>query len=204
MPEPTDLIHDRLDAAIGAPPPAPLDTEALLGRARRAQARRRLALGAGTATAAVVVGGVAWAATPGGSSDGVDRVPVAGSPSASSAPESPQSPPERERTPKSDGRWAGVPRDDLVAFAGDGTLEPVGRTRLVEQRTGVDLGSFAPAAGTAVAEVVADDGSRWYLVARRSSDPRYIAVPAAKGGADLDAFLDLARARYAEGGGGLL
>jgi hypothetical protein len=37
-----------------------------------------------------------------------------------------------------------------------------------------------------------------------SGAAQYIAVSAADGGATLDDFLDLARSRYAEGGGGLL
>ena len=45
------------------------------------------------------------------------------------------------------------------------------------------------------------------MLARRPSDgspPQYIAVTATDGGATLDDFLDYARERYAEGGGGLL
>jgi hypothetical protein len=50
------------------------------------------------------------------------------------------------------------------------------------------------------------EGVRYYVLARTMGEgaPQYVAVKAADGGAALDDFLDLARHRYASGGGGLL
>lgn len=109
-----------------------------------------------------------------------------------------------EKEPAHD--WPGVPRDDLVRWTTDGsTLEPVGDVELVEVRTPIDLGaSFAAAEETAVAEVLLD-GVRWYVVARRTgTEPVYIAVFGDEGGQTLEEFVELARTKYAEGGGGLL
>ena len=107
----------------------------------------------------------------------------------------------------------GVPRDDLVVFvprsisSARGLAPASDDVVVVDQRFGVDLGaSFAAPRDTGVAEVQ-EGGTTWYVVARRPGD--YIAVRAAGarreyGVDDLDAFIDFARARYAEGGGGLL
>jgi len=109
--------------------------------------------------------------------------------------------------PESD-RWAGIPGLELVRFAGPGgdRLEPVGGVRLVRQVARPDLGPAwaGPEARSAAAEVV-KDGERYYVLARAmDGKPQYIAVTEADGGPTLEAFLDLARDRYAEGGGGLL
>lgn len=293
MPDTTDRIAEHLDAAIGAPPPSTVDVDQLLARGRRAQARRRLALGVGTAAATVAVAGGAWALAPGGSSEGSDSLPAAGSPSPSAdAPADGGADAESEPWAGSEGarwspaaglevrpgwtleqkvpdvagpgtmaaevsrgdrlqwfiwvkgttyasqhapepgyasfaewidvnapiaaddhtdgpgnpdtemEWPGVPRDDLVAFTADGRLAPVGGATILAQEAPIDLGaSFAPPGQSAVAEVEVD-GERWYVVARRPGD--FIAVRAAKGGATLAEFIEFARGRYAEGGGGLL
>jgi hypothetical protein len=105
--------------------------------------------------------------------------------------------------------WPGVVDLDLVAFTGDTEeLAPSAGVTILEQRAHVSVGdSFAgPADQTAAAEVRDADGKAYYVLARRfdGKQAQYIAVAQADGGADLDAFLDLARTRYAEGGGGLL
>ena len=105
--------------------------------------------------------------------------------------------------------WPGVERVDLVRFAG-GTerLEAIGGTRILRQRAHVSVGSsFAgPADHTAAAKVVAADGRRFYVLARSfdGKPGQYIAVPESVGGPTLGAFLDVARTKYATGGGGLL
>jgi hypothetical protein len=105
--------------------------------------------------------------------------------------------------------WPGVERADLVRFVG-GTerLEARGATRILRQRAHVSVGSsFAgPTDHTAAAEVVDADGKRFYVLARSMDGKagQYIAVPRSVGGTSLEAFLDVARARYADGGGGLL
>ena len=104
--------------------------------------------------------------------------------------------------------WPGQTDVDLVRFAqGSERLVPVDGVTMIEQRAHPDVGaSFATGTDqSAVAEVSAD-GGRWYVLARRPAGeaPQYIAVRAADGGVTLDDFLDLARERYAEGGGGLL
>ena len=101
----------------------------------------------------------------------------------------------------------GRPEDALVLFAADHgeLLVPFNGVVVLDHREGVDLGpSFATEEDdTAAAEVRAPDGTVSYVLARRTAgEPaQYIAVPKAKGGADLDAFLDFARQRYAEGSG---
>jgi hypothetical protein len=105
--------------------------------------------------------------------------------------------------------WPGVADLDLVAFVGDTEeLAASDGVTILEQRAHVRVGdSFAgPGDQTAAAEVRAADGTGYYVLARRfdGKPGQYIAVPVEQGGRDLDAFLELARTRYAEGGGGLL
>lgn len=114
-------------------------------------------------------------------------------------------PPRREAQ---DG-WPGIPDLELVRFvAGTERLEPVAGVTILGQRAHVSVwGSFAdPEDQTAAAKVETSDGERYYVLARRieGSAPQYIAVTEADGGPTLDSFLDLARERYAENGGGLL
>ncbi len=113
--------------------------------------------------------------------------------------------------PESVGRpvLPGIAHLDLVEFVGDTEqLRPVKGATILEQRAHVSVGdSFAgPDDHTAVAEVEAADGQRYYVIARSfdGKPGQYIAVPKAKGGATIDDFLQMARKRYAEGGGGLL
>lgn len=102
--------------------------------------------------------------------------------------------------------WPGVPRSDLVRWSADATtLEALPGVELLEVRAPIDLGaSFAPPDASAVA-AVSVAGVRWYVAARHvDSVGDYVAVPGEEGGPSLDAFVTLARERYAEGGGGLL
>lgn len=109
--------------------------------------------------------------------------------------------------------WPGVPRDDLVRWAPEqvsltsGLLPAGDDVTIVAERHPIDLGaSFAPPFDTSVAKVT-EGSATWYVVARRPD--QYIAVSADEARtkydvADLDEFVDFARDRYAEGGGGLL
>uniref|UniRef100_UPI0025E0E1B4 hypothetical protein n=1 Tax=Nocardioides sp. TaxID=35761 RepID=UPI0025E0E1B4 len=107
------------------------------------------------------------------------------------------------------GGWPGMTDLQLVRFTqGTERLEPLDAVTLLRQRAHPDLpASWAqPDDRSAVAEVVFED-TRYYVLARSTpgdATPQYVAVKAARGGATLDDFLDLARERYAEGGGGLL
>ena len=113
-----------------------------------------------------------------------------------------------DRAATSAGRWPGVPNDNLVRFGAGERLRPLTGVRILEQRPHVSVGaSFAgPGDRTAAALVEAADGTRSYVLARGPGGgaAQYIAVAAADGGSTLDDFLTLARARYAERGGGLL
>ena len=102
--------------------------------------------------------------------------------------------------------WPGIPDLDLVRFAGTGeVLEPVDGVTILEQRPSPAVGDAFASDRSAVALVRDGDGARFYVLARSvdGTAPQFIAVKAADGGPTLDAFLDLARERYA-GGEGLL
>jgi hypothetical protein len=105
--------------------------------------------------------------------------------------------------------WPGIPDLDVVRFVGAGeTLEPINGATILQQRPSPEVGdAFATADDrSAVARVRAADGTTYYVLARGldGTPPEYIAVTEADGGPTLDAFLDLARERYAADGGGLL
>ena len=107
------------------------------------------------------------------------------------------------------GDWPGIPDLDVVRFVGTGEeLEPTNGATILQQRPSPEVGdAFATAADrSAVARVRAADGAVYYVLARETggSEPQYIAVKAKDGGPTLDAFLGLARERYAKDGGGLL
>jgi hypothetical protein len=122
-----------------------------------------------------------------------------------------QAPGERSRghSPTPAGGWPGMTNLQLVRFAGDGErLTPLDAVTLLAQRPHPALpGSWALAGDRSAAAEVSFEGRRYYVLARWSAGdvaPQYLAVRADRGGATLDDFLDLARHRYAEGGGGLL
>jgi hypothetical protein len=101
--------------------------------------------------------------------------------------------------------WPGIPAD-MVAFVGTTEeLSPGDGVTILEQRAHVRLGdTFAgPDDRTAAALVRTGGGDMYYVVARivDGEEQQDIAVPRSKGGADLDAFLDFARERYASGVG---
>lgn len=105
--------------------------------------------------------------------------------------------------------WPGIPDLDLVTFAGSsGSLAPTTGVTILRQQTPVSVGeAFAgPGDETAAAKVETAEGERYYVLARRAAGgpAQYIAVAEADGGPTLESFLDLARSRYAEKGGGLL
>ena len=106
------------------------------------------------------------------------------------------------------GDWPGIPDLDLVRFLGSTErLAPVAGASILRQQADVSVGdSFAgPDDQTAAAKVEAADGKRYYVLARRvGGAPQFIAVTEADGGRTLGSFLDLARTRYADNGGGLL
>ncbi len=95
---------------------------------------------------------------------------------------------------------------DMVAFVGaTEELSPGDGVTILEQRAHVSVGdSFASRDDrTAAALVRTGGGDDYYVLARvvDGQEQQDIAVPVAKGGADLDAFLDFARERYASGAG---
>jgi hypothetical protein len=104
--------------------------------------------------------------------------------------------------------WPGIPNLDLVRFGAGEVLEPVDGVTILQQRPSPRIGDAFATAGdrSAVAHVETADGERYYVLARSvdGTEPQYIAVKAADGGPTLDAFLALARERYAKDGGGLL
>lgn len=105
--------------------------------------------------------------------------------------------------------WPGIPGLDLVRFVGTtDQLEPVVGVTILSQQASVSVGeSFSgPGDQTAAAKVETTDGERYYVIARRvpGGAPQYIAVTEAEGGPTLTSFLELARTRYADNGGGLL
>lgn len=105
--------------------------------------------------------------------------------------------------------WPGVADLDLVSFIGNTEeLRAAHGVTILEQRAHVSVGdSFAgPGDHTAAALVEAANGQRYHVLARSfdGKPGQYIAVKASDRVPTLDAFLDLARDRYAEGGGGLL
>ena len=112
------------------------------------------------------------------------------------------------------GQPLGVERDDLVQFTPPelsapepGTFIPLHDTEIIEQRPGVDVGgSFAAPGDVTGVAMVASEGSRSFVLARMTEggSAQYIAVSATRVMDTLDEFIDFARERYAEGGGGLL
>jgi hypothetical protein len=106
------------------------------------------------------------------------------------------------------GDWPGMVDMQLVRFDGvTERLQPLDAVTMVQQRPHPAVGdSFAGASDRSAVAEVTFEGTRYYVLARRTAgaSAQYIAVTAADGGPTLDAFLDFARQRYAEGGGGLL
>lgn len=105
--------------------------------------------------------------------------------------------------------WPGISDLDLVRFVGAGeVLAPTDGVTILEQRASPTVGDAFATAGdqSAVALVRDRDGTKYYVLARSTGGTaaQYIAVRAADGGPTIDAFLDMARERYAKDGGGLL
>lgn len=154
-------IADQLDAAIGA---APSDGPALaptLELGRRAVRRRRLAYGAGVVATALVIGGTAWAASPGDTERQRSQEPgFAGGPTASPSA-SPSDPAdegvdstERDREEP----WFGA---DAARRGPDGRLEIRDgwtATRVIEEVNGP---------GTVGVEVAKGSRLQWFLFGHR-------------------------------------
>ncbi|MEP9363361.1 hypothetical protein ABLE68_10375 [Nocardioides sp. CN2-186] len=108
----------------------------------------------------------------------------------------------------SSAEWPGRVDLELVRFAGQSArLEAQDGVTLLQQRPHPQVGdSFAAADDLSAVAEVRYEGERYYVLARHlpGDAPQYIAVSAAEGGSTLADFLDYARGRYAEGGGGLL
>ncbi len=113
-----------------------------------------------------------------------------------------------------DGPQPGRVRDDLVVFTPPelsgpepGTLMPLHDTEIIEQRPGVDLGvAFAAPGDVTGVALVASEGATTFVLAREvgAGPAEYIAVNTTRVMDTLIEFIDFARERYAEGGGGLL
>jgi hypothetical protein len=97
--------------------------------------------------------------------------------------------------------WPDVTSIDPVHLTAGGALVADAGYHVVSRRSGVDVGRAwaGPGYQTAAALVRADDGSRYYVLARRADGKpgQYVTVPQAGNGADLTAFLGIASARYA-------
>jgi hypothetical protein len=89
-----------------------------------------------------------------------------------------------------------------VEFADDGSLVASHGVTILDQRHPVQLTNFAlDGEPTAAALLQGSNGKKWYVVVRDSGGLDVIATPFPTGGADLDAFLDYAREKYASGEG---
>ena len=197
-------LTEELDRSFGEGPPLPPPSE-LLPLGRRALAKRRGVAGAAVGVAAIAVATAVLL----GSQGQPDAVGPSGpAPRATDPPPATTEATEPARPRNTDEDvWPGIPDLDLVRFAEGSLLEPVEGVDLIRQVAHPELGASwaAPRDPSAAAEVRVD-GARYYVLARLSDGgpPEYIAVHAADGGPTLTAFLELARERYAEGGGGLL
>ncbi len=104
-----------------------------------------------------------------------------------------------------------IPRGDdyipriPVRFDQGENLVPVDGIRIVAQWPHPDLPeSFAPTgARTAVALIEGRDGRRQWVLARDVDGFDVVKFPASRSGADVEAFLEFARAQYSDGGAGL-
>jgi len=199
-------LTEELDRSFGEGPPLPSPHD-LLPPGRRALARRRIA--AGVAAAGVVAVAIGTAALV-GSQDQPGATDPAGPPAATPrAVDSPSAAttPARPRADKSpEDVWPGIPGMRLVRFVEGSELVAVNDTvDLVRQVAQPDLGPAwaKPGDRSAAAEVV-QDGVTYYVLIRGAGQPQTIAVLQADGGPTLKAFLEFARERYLEGGGGLL
>jgi hypothetical protein len=84
-----------------------------------------------------------------------------------------------------------------VAFAPDGTLRATGPTRIVGQRTGVDLGPAPDGTMTAAAEITVRGDRRWVLARLRPGHaPSYVLVQGSRFGDSLDTLVRDARELY--------
>lgn len=89
---------------------------------------------------------------------------------------------------------------DFVEFSGDGTLRPLPGVEIVEQRRGVDLGSFPPES-TVVAQLLVD-GEPWFVAACQcGGEPEYLPVNTPAAGETLDDYIAYHRASNASGEG---
>ena len=167
-------LRDRLDAALGdGPPHRPVDDRLTAGR--RALLRRRV--GTAIAAAAVVaVAGTSYAVATDGER-AADPPGYAASPAAPATGEVPTVPPFG-----GDSRIEGAVRLEghaLVAREG---------FRIVEQRTGVDLG--ASRERTAVALVDGEDGRTWWVAWAADGRLHYTFQQAAPGETMADVIAD--------------
>jgi hypothetical protein len=88
----------------------------------------------------------------------------------------------------------------FVEFDDNGSLRPLPGVEIVEQRSGVDLGTFPPAS-TVVAQLLVD-GEPWFVAACRcSGSPEYLPVNTPAAGETLDDYIAYHRASNASGEG---
>ena len=91
----------------------------------------------------------------------------------------------------------GTVEPNPVAFAPDGTLRATGPTRIVDQRTGVDLGPAPSGTMTAAAEITVRGDRRWVLARLRPGHaPSYVLVQGSRFGDSLDTLVRDARELY--------
>ena len=151
-------IAEQLDRAIGAAPSDVPALESTLVLGRRALLRRRVAYGVGAAATALVIGGTAWAVSPGDSSPSRSDDPeFVGEPSTSPTNQ-PQPPSDGDGTDRAaDGGlvWAGA---DAARLDRAGGLEVRPGWRVVEDLSGPGVVAVAVAKG---------DRRQWFLFGDR-------------------------------------
>lgn len=154
-------IADQLDAAIGA---APSDGPALaptLELGRRAVRRRRLAYVAGAVATALVIGGTAWAVSPGDAEPRRSQDPgFAGGPSTSAS----VSPPAATDAGTDDGSDDGGSDSDRPWYGKDGArLDPEGRLEVRDGWTAITTIEEVNGPGTVGVEVAKGSRLQWFL-----------------------------------------
>jgi len=140
-------IADQIDAAIGAAPPDAPGLDATLALGRRALLRRRLAYGAGAAATVVVIGGTAWAVSPGNDAPSRSDGPGFVGQTTATTAEAPSTPPDPPRQIK----WVGK---QAAALDEAGRLQVKPGWHVVEDVSGP---------GMTGAEIANGDRRQWFL-----------------------------------------
>ncbi|KAA1421579.1 hypothetical protein F0U44_04655 [Nocardioides humilatus] len=146
-------IAEQLDAAIGiAPGPAPA-LDRTIAEGRRALGRRRLSVAIGAVATAVVIGGTAWAVSPGDGGSSRSDAPGFGSATSAAPTPAPTSPTPNDLLPELPD-WPG--QDAVMLDEAGGLLVKPGWT-VTEQIDEIN------GPGTLAVEVVRGERRQWFL-----------------------------------------